>query len=480
MKAATTFLFIIGITLLSNATVTFEKRDSQHIREIMTAWDANKGQWLYESLNALVMQSDFPERTEGVIETPAELIAKMDDSRRNRIATAAERELDNERAANAGGDHYWSVWLRYFRRSSCTMTQGRSNGDPHFTTFDGEKYDFQTAGEYLLVESYFSNMKIQTRQKRHNEHVSVNAAAVLNVNGDIVSFYAQDFPDMNSANMIRVNGEVLKNAQSPIYLKNGGVIRFNNGRHVVNWPSGEQMQVKRRTFSNSALLDIDVFIPECEKESYSGLLSDVVRIPTMNLPSSATIARNGGINPQRDAANVFGAGRNDRAVRDQERERLRFMAEEFGDQYLIDTDKSMFEVPMGILPPELRFPTNYITLSELTDEQIKDAMDKCRKAGVAEEDLMDCVYDLGYVGLSPDLPPVHDNSFARKDTNKPQTEPTQVQPNRPANNNPPVMNPRRRNRGVIVIPPPTNNPQTPRGGQSGSSTPPRGTRTGAN
>ena len=462
--------FFFSLSLL--ADVPYKRHESDHIKEIFTSWDATKGEWLYASLDALVMNTEFPERPEGVVETPFELISTMGDTRKNRVLEASKTALENERngAKRSQREFYWSVWGEYFSRASCEMSQGRSNGDPHMRTFDGEKYDFQTAGEYELVNSGFTRMNIQTRQVRHNSKISVNAAAVMNVNGDIVSVYAQDFPDEKTTKPIRINGEVFEDDRNDFFLKNGGVIRYTNDRHVIHWPSGEQVHAKARAFSSSSLLDIDVFVPTCVLSSYSGLLSDVTRTPEFN-DQSETAGRGGVFNRNTDLNAVFGAGRHETANQTRERQFLQFMAEDFGERYTVDTDRSMFEVPMGTVPPELKFPETYITLSDLTDEQIEEALEECRAAGVAEEDLMDCVYDKGYVGLAPDLPAVYDNTYAVTPEVKEPAK-TDGQLEKPSkNNNLPIVFPPRRIPPIIRSTPPPPRTTAPRDGTPTIPTP---------
>ena len=71
--------FFFSLSLL--ADVPYKRHESDHIKEIFTTWDATKGEWLYASLDALVMNTEFPERPEGVVETPFELISTMGDTR---------------------------------------------------------------------------------------------------------------------------------------------------------------------------------------------------------------------------------------------------------------------------------------------------------------------------------------------------------------------------------------------------------------
>jgi len=50
-----------------------------------------------------------------------------------------------------------------FRLQVGGVDQGTDNGDPHIKTIDGTKYDFQAAGEFVLLRDY-EGMEVQTRQ----------------------------------------------------------------------------------------------------------------------------------------------------------------------------------------------------------------------------------------------------------------------------------------------------------------------------
>lgn len=387
--------------------VPYDRKESVHIKDILLAWNKDKGVWLYESINSLVMEEQHPERERGVQKTVYEYLSEMSDNRRKRLLSSAEVSREEEREMTNSEDLYWTRWIEIIELVDCQVSQGRSNGDPHMSTFDGERYDFQTAGEYMLTESTVNNFYIQTRQVRHNDKISVNGAMAVNVNGDIVTVYAQDFPDDQIDKPIRVNGQIIENDKEPVFLPEGGVIRFMNDRHVINAPTGEQVQFKTRNFSNSALLDIDIFIPSCSS-SQQGLLGNADGSKETDLV--ATDENGETRTPEtvnRDFENIFGVGRNNDNQRNKEEQRLAFLARDFGNQFMVDTMESIFEQPIGILPEELRYPSVHLTLSDMTDEEVEEALEACRKAGIAEEDLMECAFDYGYVGLEPDLPPVY-------------------------------------------------------------------------
>lgn len=63
------------------------------------------------------------------------------------------------------------------RSSGC----GRSVGDPHLVTFDGHRYDFQAAGEFVLTRARDTDFEVQVRQQQWEDSrwVAVNTAAVV-------------------------------------------------------------------------------------------------------------------------------------------------------------------------------------------------------------------------------------------------------------------------------------------------------------
>ncbi len=58
---------------------------------------------------------------------------------------------------------------------------GGSNGDPHLATFDGVRYDFQAAGEFVLARG--PGFEVQARQEpwRSSRSVSINTQFAMRV-----------------------------------------------------------------------------------------------------------------------------------------------------------------------------------------------------------------------------------------------------------------------------------------------------------
>ncbi|MGM0478955.1 MAG: VWD domain-containing protein [Bacteroidota bacterium] len=424
-------LLISLMTLVSMASwadnseepLPYERRDSEHIEEIMTAWSESEGPWLYESMASLVMKSEHPERPSRVSNTTFELLQQMDDQRRERIERAANRELENERNSTRSEAHYWEEWLRLFESAECARSESSSNGDPHMKTYDGEKYDFQTAGDYMLTSSDDERFMIQTQQVRHNDQVSVNGAAYLNVNGDEIELYAQNHPDPFKDKVMRINGETVENEKAEIILKNGGVIRYENGRNVVNWPTGEQVQFQTRTFQDSKLLDLFVNVPECN-DNYRGLLGDNNGDGDddfdVDEPSDREATR---VDYDRSFDALFGAERNAPQQRKNQQKDLEFLSRTFGDQYALDEATSRFTNPMVNLTEEERYPQSHATLADMEDEKLDEAIKVARDAGVPEDRMYAAVYDYGFVGLEPIADfPVYNRPEKREERDEPKIE----------------------------------------------------------
>jgi VWD domain-containing protein len=64
-------------------------------------------------------------------------------------------------------------------------------GDPHLTTFDGYRYDFQAVGEFVVARSASGDLEIQARQAAFpgSRIVAVNTAVAMRVAGVRLGFY---------------------------------------------------------------------------------------------------------------------------------------------------------------------------------------------------------------------------------------------------------------------------------------------------
>lgn len=394
---------IFALSLWANVQserVPFERQDSDHMKEILKAWDAEKGEYLYESMAALIMHEEQPERPSGVNQTPYELLQTMDGQRVDRMERIASVELEKERNMHSGDRYYWQEWMAYLESSKCEMNRnGKSSGDPHMRTFDGEAFDFQNAGDYLLTSSDDNSFMIQTQQMRTTSNVALNSGVAMNINGDKLTFTS--VAKSSDEKMIHINGQEIQNEKTDLVLPQGGVVNYVKGKYFVKWPTGEQLSISERSFKDSKLFDLNVYVPQCN-QNYYGLLGDndgerndlaVYDAETGEEFTRTTVARSN--------EDIFGSNRRNPLVMESISNELFFITRTYGGEYQLDETNSLLRTQMTDLPDSIRYPKELLTLAQLEDEQIEEGLRKAREAGVAEEDLFEAVYDYGHLGLEP-------------------------------------------------------------------------------
>lgn len=397
---------LLAFSLFAGET-PFKRQDSDHLKDIFNAWDSQKGEYLYESINAIVMNTDYPNRQSNISQTSFEMLQSMDSKRVDRILKVASSELENERnsASNQNNDYYWESWISYVNSARCNdMNRGQGNGDPHMTTFDGEKYDFQNAGDYLLSSSYDNSFVIQTQTYRPSKSSKISqiGGVAMNINGDVVEFSGNGSNGRDGSFII--NGEPTQIKQTQL-LPNGGVIEYNSRksyRHTVKWPTGEQANIRVRGNGQNKMIDLSVRVPSCNENQYVGLLgnNDGNKGNDIVVSDDNAVVRTPST-PPTDFEDVFGPNRRQPEVKEKHTRRSQFIAYDFSDQFMLNADNTMFIEPMVDIPDEVRYPQEHLSLAELSDEQIEEGLKKAREAGVEEDDLFAAVYDYGHVGLDP-------------------------------------------------------------------------------
>ena len=264
--------------------------------------------------------------------------------------------------------------------NACEALPGpNSHGDVHITTPDGLTYDFQAAGEFLLLESSDESVVIQTRQEwwERNPRVSVNTAAAMNVDGTTVGFYLT--PELgvwlDDTKTSTQNGV-------PVALPGGGAICRITGDSAgstfrVTWANGFFAGVR---MVNGSHIDVGV-----SRGSASGSMVFQGLI-----------------------GNLDGNSGNDLRVRGGEALAGPLVFTElygtFGHSWRIEGSESLFRYASGTSAARFNrngVPDRPFTLTDLSESVRSQARQTCVAAGVTTEELLaDCTLDVGGTGSS--------------------------------------------------------------------------------
>jgi von Willebrand factor type D domain len=122
-------------------------------------------------------------------------------------------------------------------------TCGDSNGDPHLSTFDRLRYDFQGVGEFVATRDPAGGFQIQVRQApwSNSRLVAVNTAVAMDVAGNRVQVEAA-----RGAPVLLVDGHGVP-AESTSLSKGGSVDVTLEGYAAVitvHWPDGSAASVR--------------------------------------------------------------------------------------------------------------------------------------------------------------------------------------------------------------------------------------------
>lgn len=306
----------------------------------------------------------------------------------------ANDEMDGRTLLTDEERAFWNA----FRETLSSGGTGSSSsaGEPHITTFDGYHYDLQTVGEFLLSKSTLNNFEIQVRQKAWSGNVSANSAVAMNVHGMHVSFYASDFPDKSQSTPLYINGQPYTMHSTFVKFKKGGAIQqtTDNG-YVVYWETGEKAGV-----TISGYIDIALTVPRHEKSGLIGLMGNNDANEANDLKTSDGLPLE--IHSwASEALQYVNFGKGDRLFGSSEKIFNEMIAKKFANSWRITESNSLFQYPPGQTTSNFTdkaFPLSFNSVSDLTPEQVARARRTCQRAGVTDNNMQACVYDVAFTG----------------------------------------------------------------------------------
>ncbi len=249
-----------------------------------------------------------------------------------------------------------------------------SNGDPHLSTFDGMRYDFQAAGEFVAVRDPAGGFEVQVRQVPFGDsrQVAVNSAVALDVAGDRVQLtIGQGQPEL------RVNGE--PRALAAMSLPEKGSIGLTQTAVrpgvVVTWPDGSSVTVAP---IGPWGLHLIVSAASTRSGRLEGLLG--------NFDGDATndIRRRGG--PPLTTAT------------------FEQLYPAVADSWRVEQNSSLFTYSAGTSTrffTDRTFPDRAASAADVPNRAALESL--CRRAGITERVVLDnCILDVGLTG-QPDF-----------------------------------------------------------------------------
>ena len=391
------YLTLISFFLLMNSTAYGQNREEftknyEPIKEQLQNWDPVRGDWLASSLESMAFSEPIPGRPFPESFTPHQMLSMVPKKTRQMISNISTNQSSSENSSQ------WNSISRFASAATCSPTSGRSYGDPHLVSFDGERFSFQTVGEFVMAKSASQNMEVQVRQEAQGNDFSLNTGVAMNVGGDRLAIYSKSYPDADYSTPVRLNGLSVNMTGKTYFLPHGGTIKKSNGTYTVYFPSGEVVTTKIRGNGGSNFMDVSVQVSPCVTNDYQGLLGNA------NGSQRDDFDVPGRISP---SISVFGS--DDSYFK---RERQAYIAKDFADVHRVSQMTSLFDYSPGsstLSYTDRSYPRVYRDLSDLSDSRIERARRKCRSMGVFAGDMNGCVYDNAYLNIPPSRPPVVSN-----------------------------------------------------------------------
>ncbi len=334
--------------------------------------------------------------------TVAQAVAQLPQRTRDSISNVCTQQIESARAVGDPKEVvFWQNMRRTFNRPKRKICLGKSYGDPHMRTYDGYYYDLQAIGEFVLTKSRNSSFLIQTRQSQ-TKTISLNTAAAMYVNGDIVTVYTQNFPDSYDDIPLRVNGNPLNLMPGQTYgLHNGGVVAKVSNYYRISWPGGEQVVIKFFTSQSKKYMNVMPKVYAANNAgAYEGLLGNADGFEGNDLMS-----RSGVLTYAEDAFYDMETLTSGNVVWRERRSEVKYnkeLLEQFGESWRVEPENSLFEYPPGKTYYSFygsRSMSSVSTLAKLKRVDVLKAKDACEAAGITDEKVLKtCMLDVATSG----------------------------------------------------------------------------------
>jgi hypothetical protein len=253
-----------------------------------------------------------------------------------------------------------------------------STGEPHITTVDRVGYDFQAAGEYVLLRSHDGAVEIQARQVPipGSAHVTRNTAVAARVNGRRVAIHTAEGADPPLR--VLIDGSAV-DASQPIDLGSEPA----SPRTTTRWRSASPTA---RSCGPSPSLPPAASTSCCRRRRH---LRETARACSARRGRRRTVAGP----PRRDAA----------PARHEPSRRVRGEVPRFGPAWLVTDETTLFdyaagESRAGFVLPDFPKESEVRTIEDIPAEKRREAEAVCAEVR-DEQRLEECVFDYSITNL---------------------------------------------------------------------------------
>jgi len=250
-------------------------------------------------------------------------------------------------------------------------------GDPHMTSLDGHHFDFQAAGEFVLLRSTAGDpIEVHMRTEPFSGgppacgKASSATAIATTVGNTRIAFY--------EGGQVRVDGVQVDPASASIAVPEGASLTLDPYKSVIRWPDGSEMWVK-----SGGSLTIGFDLTPGRADKVQGILGNFDADTTNDfaLPNGSVIPMPASFE------DIHGR---------------------FADAWRVPQDQSLFDYGAGEDTSTFTiegFPGSPLVIQDLPDADVQSARAECLEQGVEHEAAMHaCIIDTVCAGeMNPSI-----------------------------------------------------------------------------